>query len=354
MKRRNFILKSSAFGSAFLFTPLRGTSELMMLKSNTSPDKEVIEKVKLAMLSMQRASWEQGVAAQAFLESDEEDMVVLMAGESVLRQTEEGRLAVLYHDNGVTDPAASGEAVLHAAKLSGDEKMKAAADKMLEYLLERAPKNSSGILYHTINAPQIWVDSLYMAPPFLATAGYFKESIKQIKGIKAALWNPGKKLYSHIWDDGEKTFINKKFWGVGNGWAATGMARVVKALPDDMQSEKEELITYIKEVIDGCLEYIRSDNLFHNVVDDSSTFVETNLSQMLSYTIFSGIKNNWLHKDYLEYAYRMRDAAYKKVDKYGYVQGVCGAPYFDKPGRATEGQAFFLLMEAAYNKLVRS
>jgi hypothetical protein len=47
----------------------------------------------------------------------------------------------------------------------------------------------------------------------------------------------------------------------------------------------------------------------------------------------------------------MRQAAHAKVDTYGYVQGVegvAGAPTFQKAGRATEGQAFFLLMEAAY------
>jgi hypothetical protein len=38
------------------------------------------------------------------------------------------------------------------------------------------------------------------------------------------------------------------------------------------------------------------------------------------------------------------------VDTYGLVQGVCGAPTFDKPGVAPEGQAFFLMMEAAYQK----
>ncbi len=354
MKRRNFIIKSSVLGSTFILTPLSGTSEITRTHNLAGTGKDVINKVKIAMLSMQRASWEQGLAAQAFLERAEDDMVILMARESVLRQTDDGRLAVLYHDNGVTDPAASGEAVLYAARLSGDESLKSAAGKMLEYLMERAPKNSSGILYHTLNAPQIWVDSLYMAPPFLARAGRFEESVKQVRGIRAILWDSSKKLFSHIWDDGNHTFINKKFWGVGNGWASTGITRLVRALPDEMQSERRELTGYIKETIDGCLKYIRSDYLFHNVVDDSNTFVETNLAQMLAYTIFSGVKESWLDKDYLDYAYRMRDAAHKKVDKYGYVQDVCGAPYFDKPGRATEGQAFFLLMEAAFEKLVKS
>ena len=354
MKRRNFIIRSSVLGSTFILSPLTGTAEINKTYNLVRNGKEVINKVKIAMLSMQRASWEQGVAAQAFLERAEDDMVILMARESVLRQTDEGRLSVLYHDNGVTDPAASGEAVLYAARLSGDESLKAAADKMSAYLMEKAPKNSSGILYHTLNAPQIWVDSLYMAPPFLACAGYFEESVKQIRGIRSILWDSSKRLFSHIWDDGNKAFINKKFWGVGNGWAATGITRVVRILPDKMQSEKEELIAYIKEVLDGCLKHIRSDNLFHNVIDDRNTFVETNLSQMLAYTIFSGVKARWLDKDYLSHAHRMRDAAHKKVDKHGYVQGVCGAPYFDKPGRATEGQAFFLLMEAAFDKLVKS
>ena len=47
----------------------------------------------------------------------------------------------------------------------------------------------------------------------------------------------------------------------------------------------------------------------------------------------------------------MRNAAHGKVDDRGYVQGVCGAPFFDSPGRATDGHANFLLMEAAHAKL---
>jgi unsaturated rhamnogalacturonyl hydrolase len=34
----------------------------------------------------------------------------------------------------------------------------------------------------------------------------------------------------------------------------------------------------------------------------------------------------------------------------GFVQGVAGAPSFNKPGISAEGQAFFILMEAAARK----
>ena len=310
-----------------------------------------IEKVKLAMLSMQRASWEQGVAAQAFLELGDDEMVIRMAKGALVRQDKEGRLAVLGHDGGVTDPAASGEAMLHAAKLTGDQKLKEGADRMLDYLLNKAPKTSDGILHHITRGPEIWIDSMYMAPPLLSVAGYTDEAVKQINGFRDALWNPQKKLFSHIWHAEKQEFVREDFWGVGNGWAAAGMARVIGSLPSSMKSEKSQLTGYVTEVIDGCLKHLREDGLFHDVVDNPDTFVETNLSQMVAYSIYRGTSEKWLDSSYVASADRMREAAHGKVDEFGLVQGVCGSPTFDHPGIATEGQAFFLLMEAAHSTL---
>ena len=117
-----------------------------------------------------------------------------------------------------------------------------------------------------------------------------------------------------------------------------------------MSAEKQRLIGYVKEILDGCLAHQRPDGLFHNIVDKPATFVETNLAQMLAYCIYRGIHAGWLDKDkrYLAAADRMRSAAHAKVDRFGLVQDVCGSPDFEHPGTATEGQAFFLLMEAAY------
>lgn len=349
MRRREYLLSSALCSSSIILAPLLSFFKKNHGTHETWKHTQKLEKVKRAMLSMQRASWEQGVAAQSFLELKENEMVYLMAQEAALRQLDDGRLSVVYQDNGVTDPAASGEAVLYAAELYNDEQLRESAEKMVQYLLEKAPRTESGIIHHIISAPEIWIDSMYMVPPFLAAAGYYQESLKQIRGIRKYLWNSEAKLFSHRWNAGKKVFVNKAFWGVGNGWAAAGMARVIEHLPPSMDSEEDELIQYIREVIDGCLAHMRSDYLFHNILDDKNTFVETNLSQMLAYSIFRGVKNKWLDKSYIDYADKMRNAVHKKVDKYGYVQGVCGAPYFNKPGRAVEGQAFFLLMEASYN-----
>ena len=315
---------------------------------NKNDSDAMIEKVKLALLAMQRYSWEQGVTAQAFLELGETDTVVLMAKEAVLRRREDGRLAVMGSNHAVTDPAANGEPLLFAAKVTGDPSLREAADEMLAYLLNDAPKTADGTLHHITNKPQVWIDSMYMAPPFLAVAGQPAEAVKQIEGFRKVLCLPEKQLYAHIWDDGEQAFARKDCWGVGNGWTAAGITRVIRALPPEMADEKQRLVGYVREVIDGCLAHQRADGLFHDVVDDPATFVETNLAQMLAYSIYRGVKGGWLDVAYLVHADRMRAAAHRKVDAFGLVQDVCGAPHFNSAGTAPEGQAFFLLMEAAY------
>lgn len=315
-----------------------------------SPDPSVTDLTPIlrAMLSIQRASWEQGVAAQALLELGERDLVMLLAQEAVLRQLPDGRLAGLASEDAVTDPAANGEPLLAAARWTGDAGLAQAAQRMLDYLMVRAPRTRDGVLHHVLHAPQVWVDSLYMAPPFLAAAGLPAEAFRQVEGMRRLLWNPQARLFSHIWDEAHNALVRPAFWGVGNGWAAAGMTRVLAALPAEMTVERAQLQTWILEVLEGCLAHQRPDGLFHNIVNDPSSFVETNLAQMLAYTIYRGLSAGWLAQELRPPADRMRAAAHAKVDPQGWVRDVCGSPDFDHPGTAAEGQAFFLLMEAAY------
>jgi rhamnogalacturonyl hydrolase YesR len=350
MRRRQALKDLATAGAASgAFAALGGTSAVGA--EQTSAGQGLIEKVKMSMLAMQREAWEQGVAMQALLEWGDRDMVIRMAHGAALRIDPDGRLGMVSDNHGVTDPGANGEGVLFAAKASGDPAFKDGAERMLRYLLNAAPRTADGTLHHIDHKPQVWIDSMYMAPPFLAVAGASAEAVKQVEGLRRILWNKEAKLFSHIWDDGKKTFERKAFWGVGNGWAAAGMTRVLQALPESMSAEKKRLAAHISEVLDGCLAHRRPDGLFHDVVDDPRSFVETNLSQMLAYAIFRGAKGGWLPKSYLREAEIMRRAATGKVDDLGYVRDVCGSPTFEKPGTATEGQAFFILMEAAARDL---
>ncbi len=315
-------------------------------------DRKLIERVTTVMLTMQRQAWEQGVAAQALLELGEERLVIMMAREAVLRQWDDGRLGQVCDNHGVTDPGANGEPVLYAARVLSDQGLLQAARKQAEYFLKTAPRTSDGVIFHLDHKPQLWIDSMYMCPPFLAVMGYFREALLQVEGLRKYLWNPEKKLFCHIYDYGLKKFERQDFWGVGNGWAAAGMTRVLRALPENLKSDRDRLKGYIKALLDGCLKYQREDGLFHNVLDRPETFVETNLAQMLAYTIYRNIEMGWLDREYLKTAEAMRQVVRRKVDSLGYVNDVCGSPLFQSAGVATEGQAFFLLMEASRRDLL--
>ena len=312
-------------------------------------DRKRVGAVARAMLAMQRRAWEQGVAAQALLELGETDLVLLLARDAVVNQAEDGRLGLNGDRRPVADPAANGEAVLFAAGTTGDPALADAGRRMADYLLTRAPRSLDGTIYHNEGEPSIWVDAFYMVPPFLAIAGHPIEAVRQVEGIRRALWDPEAHLFHHVWDEGKHAFTRSQHWGVGNGWAAAGMARVISALPGEMAREKARIAGYARETLDGCLAWLRPDGLFHDILDDATTFEETNAAQMLAYTTFRGVTEGWLAPRYRDDAERMRRAAIARVDATGLVHGVCGAPNFDRSGTAVEGQAFHILMESAHD-----
>ena len=339
MNRRSFL-----YGGAVLGAVRPGPA---------APAKDsLLEKVAEAALSMQRHSWEHGILAQAFLDMDDRERVVLMTKSAMVEKAADGRLAAI--GGGATDPAMGGAAYWRAAEWTGDPQMQQAARGLLEFVLKKTPRAADGTCYHVFNAPEMWSDSYYTTPPFLAATGHYDEAILQVDGLRKRLWNPEKKLLSHIWDDGRQQFKHQAFWGVGNGWAAAGITRVIAALPKARQADRERVSAFLKELLDGCLSHQRPDGLFHDMLDQPQSFVETNLAQMLAFSIYTGVAGGWLLASYRPAADRMRAAARAKVDPYGFVQGVCGAPTFDHAGVATEGQAFFLMMEVAAARFARA
>jgi rhamnogalacturonyl hydrolase YesR len=295
---------------------------------------------------MQRHSWEQGVALEAFISQGETEIAVLLAKEAVYRKREDGRVAEIGVMNGVTDPCSLGPGLLYAYEKTKDPDFKDACDGLLLWALEKAPRNDEGIIYHLSDGDVFWVDSMYMLPPFLASTGHFDEALIQIRGYVKKLMSSDRKLFYHQWNEGNKCYDRKKFWGVGNGWAIAGLARVIDLLPKEYACDREELIVLTLEVIESISNLLREDGFTHDMLDDETTFVDTNLPQLLSYTIYRGIRNGWIPKSWKKVANHCRKAVNSKVDNYGLVQDGCGAPRFDSPGVSPEGQAFYLLMES--------
>lgn len=304
------------------------------------------DRVKRALLGMQRYNWEQGVAAQAFLEAGDEELAIALAVEGANRQHADGRCCHIADSTAVTDPCAVGEALIFAAEKTGDPFLLAAKDRLLHWALRDAPRSPAGVVYHFLDSRMIWVDSMYMLPPFLARAGEYDEAMRQLDGYWAILFTPENGLLAHQWSDAEERFLRKDAWAVGNGWAMAGMARVIELMPQEHPG-RARLIRRVQQLLAASLRFQREDGAFHDVLDDPSAFREVNFAQMLACTIYRGVAGGWLDAALLPHAEKARSAALREVDAYGLVRNVCGAPHFDKPGVAPEGQAFHIMMESA-------
>ena len=223
---------------------------------------------------------------------------------------------------------------------------------MLRFALSGAARAADGTIFHT--GQTMWSDTFHTSPPFLAYAGHYDEALAQIDGLRKRLQDPKTKLLRHIWNEKKQAFDDPQFWGGGNGWTAAALTRVIRALPPERKEDRERLTGFLRELLDGCLAFQRQDGLFNNVIDKPDTFAETNLAQMLAFSIYESVRGGWLPRSYLSAADRMRAAARAKVDRDGFVQGVCAAPEFNSPGISAEGQAFFLMMEAAHSRLAQA
>jgi rhamnogalacturonyl hydrolase YesR len=313
-------------------------------------------KVKTAMLCFQRQSWEQGVCAQALYEAG--DMTWLnLAYDAVQRQSEDGRLGVIGENIAVTDPAANGEPVWRAYEHTEDEYYMAASEKMLAYLMVDAPRTSKGLICHNersfdpgFSAKQVWADSIYMLPPFLAAVGEFAEAQKQLDGYLDRLSDLstnrlGTGLLYHIYDSEKKAYVRQKLWASGNGWALLGIARMI-SFSDTNLVVKAKYIQKAKKLLDAMLEFQCESGMFRDILDDPDSFEDATSAMMMAVFVYRGIAEGWLGGEYAPKADKVYYAAGARIDEQGIIRGVCGAPHFKSEGTSAEAQAMYLMMEA--------
>ena len=312
---------------------------------------EKVQKAKLALLTMIRHQWEHGVAAHAFIDSGDDTIAVMLAHEAVYRQMPDGRLAGVSHTTNITDPCVCGESVMFAYRLTGDEKYRRAAAKMLEYI-DSAPADADGLQLHNTKQPMIAADCMYMLPPFYAVMGEYEKAFRQADLRFKLLWNDEKHAMNHQYDIDKKALWRDKRWGAASGWTAAAFARMLNIIPSSglVADGRKLLIGLLNQIVDGVLPYQLDCGLFYDCLDDDTTFIETNCAQMMAYVIYEAVSGGYLPEKHIESADRMRAAANAMMDEYGYIRGAAGAPSFDFYGISPEAQAFYIMMETAAEK----
>ncbi len=305
---------------------------------------ELAARAKHAALCMTRQCWEQGILAQALLETEDYDSLLLLVKDMVLRQSDDGRLCTIEDTPAVVDSSFCVGATLFAGNMTGDKKIIGAAEKNISYLLSGAPRSQDGILYHMRGTKEIWADTAAFLPSVLAAAGHEDDGVNQIIGVMGRLRDDATGLYFHMWDDSVSAFKRKLLWGVGNGWILTGLLRLSLHVGD---RRAEEVAAMFKSLLDAMLEFETPDHLFRDILDDPASFQESECSEMVAYSIYAAAREKLISRDYLERADAIYNAVLKKVGDDGVLRDCASSPDFVRSGTSVEGQAHFLMMVRA-------
>ncbi|MCJ1308885.1 hypothetical protein MMC25_002540 [Agyrium rufum] len=286
-------------------------------------------------------------------------------------------------DGCVGDPASLGIAALIIGRSllsSSSPAYTEAALRQAKYVLSAAPRFANNAISHREAAAELWSDFVYMAPPFLAYLGVvqrskemvgeavrqclLQEEILQVRGDDERL---GKGLWKHIVvAPGGGGDEDPGLWSTGNGWAASGMCRVLATLEhwpsDDAEEdvwsgEKAKLVKSIKAIVDGAATALTdpANGLLRNHLENEAWPGDAAGTAMIAAATYRAavIAPQTFGHSYTQLADRWRDAVSRVVDNdTGIVEPVCN-PYDWKDkvplkGGSPEAQAMVVLLYCAY------
>nr|ODN86755.1 hypothetical protein L203_04005 [Cryptococcus depauperatus CBS 7841] len=268
----------------------------------------------------------------------------------------------LLKDDAAGDPASLGISILLANASTGNQQVKGigygdAATAQLNYLLYDVPRTTSGAISHRANEPQLWSDSVYMVPPFLAFYGavHNNQTLLQLAYEQCKLYREALKQDTNLWRHiaGGNGTSDPKDWATGNGWAAAGMLRVWATMKwsgfaDQLSNEMGDLVNWIREILDASKSCVTKKGLFHNWMTDKNSFEDASAAALLS-TVGLRLSTLNITNDYVDTSLNLLSAASSYVNSTGYLTNVVNPLDFSKPSdHSPEGQSFLIMAYAAH------
>jgi rhamnogalacturonyl hydrolase YesR len=174
----------------------------------------------------------------------------------------------------------------------------------------------------------IWADDAFMAVSFLARMGsftgdnkYFTDAAKQILNYTKYLWRPEMQLYYHCYHTDNKEH-GVAHWSRANGWVFMATADLLTYMPKN-HPLRQKVIQNFKMQATGIARYQGANGLWHQVLDKVDSYEEITGTAMFTFGIARGVKNGWLHPDFIYVAEQGLRGMMKKITPEGDVTSIC-------------------------------
>jgi unsaturated rhamnogalacturonyl hydrolase len=198
------------------------------------------------------------------------------------------------------DHVGAGRELLALHRRTGDVQFLEAARK-LAALNASFPVGPNGERYHRGDTPgwrwQIWVDCMDVDGPFLAALAhasgddrYFDQAATELLGYARTLQSDSGLLFHGFERDCGR---NGELWARGNGWALMGLVDTLILLPRS-HSAWAELQQRTVALADALALAQDPSGLWHTVINDAATYLESTLATMAAYALHEGISHGVL------------------------------------------------------------
>lgn len=210
-----------------------------------------------------------------------------------------------------------------------------------EKAMKEMPRTKERGIQHIVsgveNKGQLWDDTLYMTVLFLAKAGvlfnredYIEESIYQFLVHLKYLTDTKTGLFFHGWTFlGNHNFANA-LWARGNSWYTAGIVDYLDIAGSRLlNGVKDYLISALNQQVEALISLQDKDGLWHTILDDESSYLETSASSAFAYGILKGVRIGCLPEFYREAGLLAVKGVMKEIKEDGTVMGVSyGTPVF--------------------------
>lgn len=174
----------------------------------------------------------------------------------------------------------------------------------------------------------IWADDAFMAISFLCRMGvltgddrYFTDAATQVLNYHRYLWCPEKNIYYHCYHTDNKEH-GVAHWSRANGWVFMAQADLLSRMPKD-HPMREAVLQNFRRQASGVARYQGKNGLWHQLLDKEDSYEEITGTAMFVFGMARGVKEGWLHPDFIYVAQQGLKGMLSKITEAGDVTSIC-------------------------------
>lgn len=228
-------------------------------------------------------------------------------------------------------------ALSHISSLFKDKELIDKSNELMiewaDWLCTKLEKTKHGGFQHVTsshsNTNELWDDTLMMAVLFVAKFGkmtnnnyYIEEAKYQFLLHTHYLEDKKSGLWYHGWNfNGTHNFADA-LWARGNSWITITIPEVLRIISEKDTAWNRHMSQRITTQIDGLIQY--QNNLWHTVIDDDSSYIETSASAGFIVGILNAINQGILDSSYFKFIEKAIPDLLSYIDENGNVGNVSG------------------------------